>query len=350
MSGAACAAGGLRGALRLLALGLATAGLAVGLAAARVPSPSLFAGLAAGLGFALLRPGRVAVPAPVRTAAFAATGVVLGLLMGPGVVRAVLGDWPAVAAGLAGTLALTVAGGAVLARVPGLDRPTAVFGMIAGGASGVIALSADAGADARLVAVMQYLRVLLVVALMPLVTVAVAGVPGGAAGSGGPVVPGLAFLALAGAAGVVAARLLRLPSGPLLGPMLLVAAVALTAPRLVSPVPDVVEAVAFAVIGLEVGLRFDPPALRRAARILAPALATIIALVVLCAVLALGLAAWTGRPVLDWYLATTPGGLYAVAAAALDVGADAAFVTSVQVLRLFAMLLAAPVLAWLLRP
>ena len=53
----------------------------------------------------------------------------------------------------------------------------------------------------------------------------------------------------------------------------------------------------------------------------------------------------TGLPALDTYLATTPGGLYAVLAAAVGSGADATFVLSVQVLRLLVMLLAAPVLA-----
>ncbi len=53
---------------------------------------------------------------------------------------------------------------------------------------------------------------------------------------------------------------------------------------------------------------------------------------------------------LDAYLATTPGGLYAVLATAQDGGADATFVLAVQVLRLFVMLLSAPLLArWLRR-
>ena len=50
----------------------------------------------------------------------------------------------------------------------------------------------------------------------------------------------------------------------------------------------------------------------------------------------------------DAYLATTPGGLYAVLAAASTSDVDATFVLAVQVLRLLAMLLAAPLLArWL---
>lgn len=52
-----------------------------------------------------------------------------------------------------------------------------------------------------------------------------------------------------------------------------------------------------------------------------------------------------GVSTLTAYLATTPGGLYAVLAVAVGSGADTTFVLAVQVLRLFVMLLAAPVLA-----
>ena len=61
------------------------------------------------------------------------------------------------------------------------------------------------------------------------------------------------------------------------------------------------------------------------------------------------LSAATGVSALDGYLATTPGGLYAVLATATDIGADATFVLAVQVLRLFAMLLSAPLVARVLR-
>src|SRR5206468_8271865 len=74
---------------------------------------------------------------------------------------------PVIAVSLA-TRAVTIAAGLVLARIADLDRPTASLGMIAGGASGIVAMSDELGADDRLVAFMQYLRVLVIVALTPL--------------------------------------------------------------------------------------------------------------------------------------------------------------------------------------
>ena len=108
------------------------------------------------------------------------------------------------------------------------------------------------------------------------------------------------------------------------------------------------ETAAFLVIGLVVGLNFDRDSLRTVGRALPLALAVILGLVAACAGLGVLLAATTGVGALDAYLATTPGGLYAVLATAQDGGADATFVLAVQVLRLFVMLLSAPLLArWL---
>ena len=340
--------------LRLwLVITVACVALTFGLSELSVPSPWLFAGLVIGLTVGLWAPDRVDVPRPVGHGAFAVTGVVTGQLLSAEVLRSVAADGMAVGVSLISTLVLTMAGGYLLAAITPLDRPTAVFGMIAGGASGVIAASEDGGADPRLVAVMQYLRVLLVLVAMPVVTsVQHAGDAGGtgvATASGTPVVPGAVFCIVAVLAGGALAHLVRLPSGWLLGPMVLVAAVAIGAPSVVEPAPLAFQDVAFLVIGLQVGLRFDRDQVRLVARSLPAIVATITVLILGCAALGLGMSAVTSRPYLDCYLATTPGGLYAVLAAAVQSGADGAFVTSAQVLRLFVMLLAAPALGWLIR-
>jgi uncharacterized membrane protein AbrB (regulator of aidB expression) len=57
------------------------------------------------------------------------------------------------------------------------------------------------------------------------------------------------------------------------------------------------------------------------------------------------LSAATGTTVLEGYLATTPGGVYAVLATAISAGGDVTFVVATQVLRVIVMLLVAPVLA-----
>ncbi len=318
-----------------------------------LPSPALFGGLAVGLAVALTGKVSLDVPHPVGLTAFAVTGVITGQLLTLDVLGTVVADGLAVAAALVATLVLTVAGGFALAAVTGMDRPTGVFGTIAGGASGVVVVSAEAGADAGLVALMQYLRVLIVLASIPLVTSVVSD--GGPDGGGvvpvdtGPIWQGLLFCAVACAVGAPLAKLLHIPSGALLGPMLLAAAVAIVRPDLVRPTPRLIQDAAFLVIGLQVGLRFSLAQVRLAVRSLPAVVVAIVAIGAGCALIGAGMAAWTGRPFFDCYLATTPGGLYAVLATAVQTGADAAYVTSVQVLRIFMMLLAAPALGWFVR-
>jgi membrane AbrB-like protein len=89
-----------------------------------------------------------------------------------------------------------------------------------------------------------------------------------------------------------------------------------------------------------VGLLFDRASVRRAGRLLPFVLCSTVALVVACAGLGWALAALTPIDGLTAYLATTPGGIDSVAIMALDSGASAPLVLAVQMLRLFAVVLA----------
>jgi membrane AbrB-like protein len=346
--------GGERGRRVLDAAAVLTAGgvVAAVLGLAHLPSPALFGGLIAGLVRALAFRSRGAVPAVAMTAAQAVVGVAMGALVDLGTLRAVAAHWLAVLLVTVGTLALSLLAGLLLRLQPGISPVTGAFSMIAGGASGIVVMARELGADERMVAVLQYLRVLLIVVLMPVAATTVYGAsPGSGSGTGGAAsgwAGALLFTVACAAVGGLAGRLLRIPVAALLGPML-AAAVAGLALGLHGTVPAVLQNVAFLVIGLQVGLNFTRASLATIGRALPLALAVIVGLILACAGLGALLAAVTGTSALDGYLATTPGGLYAVLATASDSGADTTFVLSVQVLRLFVMLLSAPLVARRLR-
>jgi hypothetical protein len=327
--------------------------LALLLGVLHLPSPALFGGLVAGLVRALAIGHRAAVPRSATVAAQAVVGVAMGTLVDLGTLRAVATNWLPVLLVTVGTLVLSLLAGLVLRLNRGITPVTGAFSMIAGGASGIVVMARDLGADERMVAVLQYLRVLLIVVLMPVVATTVYGASsgsGGAPAGSGPGWPaGLALTAACSVAGLGLGRLLRIPVAALLGPMLAAAAVALTGLAHIG-VPALLQNAAFLVIGLQVGLSFTRASLRTIGRALPLALAVIVGLILACAGLGALLSAVTGTSALDGYLATTPGGLYAVLATASDSGADTTFVLSVQVLRLFVMLLSAPLVArWLRR-
>jgi membrane AbrB-like protein len=333
---------------RWAGLALATAAAAVAFNRIGLPSASLFAALLVGLAAALSPPRMPEVPAGVFRVAQAVTGVSLGVYVQSSSLDAVASAWLPVAIVSAATLGLSLLCGWVLVKTVKLDPATAALGMVAGGASGIVGMAEELGADDRLVAVMQYLRVLVVVVLTPLlVALAFAhphGPDSGGSPAGTPVLGSLrdwALMAAALALGALLAVVARIPAGSLLAPMIVAAVLAVTIGDF--QVPAIVREPAFAAIGLQVGLRFTPGLLRQAGRLLLPSLACIAGLLVACFGLAMILH-WTAHvSVLDAYLATTPGGLYAVLAAAFGTGADTTFVIAVQTLRLFVMVLLAPV-------
>lgn len=312
---------------------------------------TIFIALLVGLAVALLRPSsRAAIPRPAFLAAQAVLGVMLGTYVESSSLSALADDWLPVAVVSVGTLALSIGAGLALTRTTELDAPTGALGMVAGGASGIVAMADELGADARLVAFMQYLRVLVVVLSIPVVVAL--GFPAAGGGGGpddGPLLAGLSdWLLTAGVAiaGAWAGRLTKLPAATLLGPLLLAGAITLAEPDALD-VPPLARELAFALIGLEVGLRFTAETLRAMGRLLAPVILAILALMAGSFLFALGLAATTSASLLEAYLATTPGGLYAVLAVAFGAGADTTFVVAVQTLRLLSLVILAPfVVRW----
>ena len=135
---------------------------------------------------------------------------------------------------------------------------------------------------------------------------------------------------------------LRFPAPAFLGPTLLAATLTLSGPADGLVVPPLVRETAFAAIGLYIGLRFERETLKTVARLVPYVLLSIAALIAGCFALGWVLEQIAGVSLLDGYLATTPGGLYAVLPLAFGSGADATFVLAVQGLRVLVMVLAAP--------
>src|SRR4051812_23507250 len=216
--------------IRWLALAAATAVAAVAMDRIGLPSASLFAALLVGLAAALSSQRMPEVPANTFRVAQAVTGASLGVYVQSSSLSAVANAWLPVTIVSAGTLFLSLVCGRALVRWVKLDPPTAALGMVAGGASGIVGMAHELGADDRLVAVMQYLRVLVVVVLTPILVALAFGHPHGhdtgATPANGPVIGSAHDWLLMGTAlavGGLAATVARIPAGSLLGPMIVAA-------------------------------------------------------------------------------------------------------------------------------
>ena len=134
-----------------------------------VPSAALFAALVVGIALALpsLAPKRVA--RPVGIAAQGVLGVYIGTMVHGDAVSALGPDWPIVVVIAGATLLLSIVAGALLGLHRDVSPLTGSLALVAGGASGLVAIARELGGDDRVVAVVQYLRVALVTASMPVV-------------------------------------------------------------------------------------------------------------------------------------------------------------------------------------
>lgn len=315
-----------------------------------MPSPALFAGLLVATVLALAGWGPARVLPAATAGAQAVIGVVIGLLARPDTLATVAGAGVPVVLISLGTLVVSMAAGLLMGLARGVTPLTGLLAQTAGGASGLVAVSRELGGDERMVAVVQYLRVGLVTATMPVVASVAFGASHGASGGGGaspgsPWWVGLAVTALCAGVGIPLGRLLRIPAGALLGPMAIALGLSLSGLSFDASVPALLVDVAYAVIGWQAGLRFTRAAIATVARVLPLAVGLIVLVIALCAGLGMLLSATTGMTPLEGYLATTPGGVYAVLATAISSGVDVTAVVAVQVLRVILMLLVAPGLA-----
>ncbi|MCK0174514.1 AbrB family transcriptional regulator [Mycolicibacterium sp. F2034L] len=346
----------MRRIIKWVLLAAASIGVTVPLTLAGVPSAALFAALVVAIGFALtsLSPGALARPAGV--AAQGVLGVYIGTMVRQDAIGALGADWPFVVAIAVATLVLSVIAGALLGLHREITPLTGSLALTAGGASGLVAIARDLGGDDRVVSVVQYLRVALITASMPVV-VALVYRPDRSQPSGdlGPTTTmpwyaSVGLLLVLVVAGTVCGRLLRLPGAGLLGPMALTVVAELTgvleqagAPG--PAVPAVLVQAAYLLIGWQAGLAFTMQSLRVVGRVLPAALTLIVLLGAATAGLGVVLAHYTHLSPLEGYLATSPGGVYAVLATAVETGSNVTFIIAAQVLRVLLMLFASPLIA-----
>ncbi len=299
--------------------------------------------------WALMRCAPKAVPG-AGLAAQGVLGVYTGLMVRDISFAALGSDWPIVVAVAVGTLLICVAGGALLGLHRSISPLTGGLALVAGGSAGVVAISRELGGDDRVVAAIQYFRVALITAAMPFVVTAFYH---GGEGHGSQVletgllpwyfsIPLMAIIVVVGAA---AGRSVRLPGAGLLGPMAITIVLELTGLAAGLTVPMMLVQAGIMLIIWQTVLAFNRESLRALRRILPTAFALIMVLNVAVAGLGVVLSKVAGLSMLDGYLATSPGGVYAVLGTAVGSDSDVAFVMATQVVRIVLMLFAAPLVA-----
>ncbi len=315
----------------------------VGIPAALFLGP-LAGGISAGVNNAIVR-----VPiVPYR----AAQGVV-GVLIASALTREILvtfwADWPLFVSIVLTVLAASSLLGYLISRWHVLPGTTAVWGSSPGGATAMVLMAEAFGADARLVAFMQYLRVIFVAVTAAIVARFFVDMSDASA----PVMVwfpaidqiGFAETVALVALGVPLGVFLKIPAGAMLVPMLIGTVLHLLGIASFQ-MPEWLLVVSYALIGWSIGLGFTRKLVMHAARALPQVIASIVTLIIFCCGLALILSHVLGLDLLSAYLATSPGGMDSIAIIASASGkVDLPLVMALQMVRFFFVLLLGPPIA-----
>jgi uncharacterized protein len=256
------------------------------LEALHIPAALLLGPMIAGILFASAG-GSVRVPRPLYAGAQALVGCMIARSLPLSNAGEIVHNWPVFLIGVGSTVVVAASIGWLLTRWRVLPGTTAIWGSSPGAATTMVVMAEALGADARLVAFMQYLRVMCVAGVASVIASLVM-VHGGHALA--PVVwfPPLelgGFAATLGVAlgGAALARLVRIPAGAMLVPMISTAL--LSGFGLMHIVlPPWLLAISYALFGWSIGLRFTRSIFAHAAAALPRLITAIAALIAICAV------------------------------------------------------------------
>lgn len=143
--------------------------LSIGFLAVHLPAALLLGPMIAGIIFSMR-----GITLQLPRSAFLAAQAILGCMIAQNLTGSILttlaANWPIVLAILLVTLLSSAIVGWLLVRYSSLPGNTGAWGSSPGGAAAMVAMAQDYGADIRLVAFMQYLRVLFVAGAAVLVS------------------------------------------------------------------------------------------------------------------------------------------------------------------------------------
>lgn len=279
------------------------------------------------------------LPAKLRICFVPIIGVSIGGNFTADVLRQAVHWWPSVLA-LAVFIPLVHWLGYRIYRFGGLGKPEAFFGSIPGGLIESVQLGEAAGADVRMLTVLQFLRLILTIIAVPTIFTLLTGhAVGSAAGlvTTGASIPltitDIAVLFACGLVGALGGRAIGMPAWQMVGP-LIASGVAHVLGWVEGVPPAWLLASAQVVLGAGLGARFfgvDHAYLRRGL-----GLAAVNAVVCLgmAFAFALLLAPIVEQPASGVFLAYAPGGVAEMGLIALSLNVSPIFVTVHHVLRI----------------
>ncbi|MEM6941950.1 MAG: AbrB family transcriptional regulator [Pseudomonadota bacterium] len=274
-------------------------------------------------------------------------GVAVGATFTTCVLISMTGMWPTLLMIPVMTAFIGLLGVLYFQRFWGFDFATSYYGSMPGGLQDMLVFGEEAGGDVRALSLIHATRVLVIVSALP----ALLAIVWDADLSNPPGVPAadiaweqLALMVLCAIVGWQGAKRIGLFGAAILGPLLVATALSLAGVLAQRPPAEAVWAAQF-FIGMGVGTKYAGVTWSELRRDVTAALGFCVILLILTVIFAEAIHLARLAPPMETILAFAPGGQAELTVLALIVGADIAFVAAHHVLRLFVVILCAPLFA-----
>ncbi|MEM6565373.1 MAG: AbrB family transcriptional regulator [Pseudomonadota bacterium] len=272
-------------------------------------------------------------------------GVAVGATLTPAVIATLPGMWPTLMLLPVMIIAIGLIGIPYFQRVWGFDFPTAYYSAMPGGLQDMLVFGEEAGGNPRTLSLVHAARVSVIVVALPFLLQGIwdadlsnpPGVPA-------VTVPAheLAIMVACAILGWQGARYFGLFGASILGPLILTTVVTLTGFLHYRPPAEAIWAAQF-FIGMTIGAKYSGITMAEVRRDLAAGIGFCGILIVLTVIFVEAIYVLKLAPGQEALLAFAPGGQAELTVLAIIVGADMAFVVAHHVLRIFVVILGAPV-------
>lgn len=282
---------------------------------------------------------------PIGDAMRSVLGLAAGATFTPVVLASIPTFWPTLMLVPAFVGCIGFVGVPYFQRVCGYDFPTAYFSAMPGGLQDMLIFGEEAGGNTRALTLIHATRVMVIVVALPFILKGVWQAdlvsPPGLPAANIPL-PQLALMAFCAFGGWWIAKRVGLFGAAILGP--LIAAACLTVAGILEhrPPAELVWAAQF-FIGVTIGSKYVGITLAEIRRDLLAGIGFCLLLLILTVIFVEIVYNLDLAPGMEALLAFAPGGQAELTVLALIVGADMAFIVSHHVLRLFVVILGAPI-------
>ena len=278
-------------------------------------------------------------------------GVAVGATFTTTLLSSMTGMWPTLLMIPVMTSCIGYVGVFYFQRLWGFDFATSYYSSMPGGLQDMLVFGEEAGGDVRALSLIHATRVMVIVVALPFLLTWIwdadlSNPPGAPAAS---IEAGqLALMVFCGLAGWYVAQRIGMFGATILGPLLLAAALTLAGVLEHRPPAEAIWAAQF-FIGMSVGCKYAGVTMEEVRKDVTAGLGFCVILLILTVIFAEIIHLAQLAPPLETILAFAPGGQAELTVLALIVGADMAFVVAHHVLRIFVVILGAPLFARLFK-